>query len=69
MDKSKNRRRFPDPLPACDAWQGIRNQAESIFETKKYEKAKKGTWRMPWLSQAMKDVISCDNPRVGANGH
>ena len=29
----------------------------------------KGTWRMPWLSQAMKDVTSCDKPRVGANGH
>ena len=22
---------------------------------------------MPWLSEAMKDVISCDKPRVGAN--
>ena len=32
-------------------------------------KVKKGVWRMPRLSQAMKDVISCDKPRVGANGH
>ena len=31
------------------------------------QKARKGTWRMPWLSEAMKDVISCDKPRVGAN--
>ena len=23
--------------------------------------------RMPWLSEAMKDVISCDKLRVGAN--
>ena len=23
-------------------------------------KVKKGAWRMPWLSEAMKDVISCD---------
>ena len=30
-------------------------------------KVHKGTWRMPWLSQAMKDVTSCDKPRVGAN--
>jgi hypothetical protein len=22
---------------------------------------------MPWLSEAMKDVISCDKPRGGAN--
>ena len=31
------------------------------------QKARKGTWRMPWLSEAMKDVISCDKPRGGAN--
>ena len=22
----------------------------------------KGAWRMPWLTEAMKDVISCDKP-------
>ena len=26
-------------------------------------KARKGTWRMPWLREAMKDVISCDKLR------
>ena len=31
------------------------------------EKVGKGAWRMPWLTEAMKDVISCDKPRVGAN--
>ena len=31
------------------------------------EKANKGAWRMPWLTEAMKDVISCDKPRLGAN--
>ena len=31
------------------------------------KKVGKGTWRMPWLSEAMKDVISCDKLRVGAN--
>ena len=30
-------------------------------------KVRKGVWWMPWLIQAMKDVISCDKPRVGAN--
>jgi hypothetical protein len=30
-------------------------------------KANKGVWRMPWLSEAMKDVISCDKLRVSAN--
>ena len=32
-------------------------------------KVGKGVWRMPRLSQAMKDVISCDKPGVGANDH
>ena len=30
-------------------------------------KVVKGAWRMPWLTEAMKDVISCDKPGVGAN--
>ena len=30
-------------------------------------KLSKGVWRMPWLSEAMKDVTSCDKLRVGAN--
>ena len=28
-------------------------------------KVGKGAWRMPWLSEAMKDVISCDKSRGG----
>ncbi len=31
------------------------------------EKVKKGAWRMPWLLEAKKDVISCDKLRGGAN--
>ena len=31
------------------------------------KKVGKGTWRMPWLSEAMKDVISCDKSWGGAN--
>ncbi len=27
----------------------------------------KGTWGMPWHEEAMKDVVSCDKLRVGAN--
>ena len=30
-------------------------------------KVRKGEWWMPRLIQAMKDVISCDKRRVGAN--
>ena len=30
-------------------------------------KVRKGVWRMPRLTEAKKDVISCDKPRVGAN--
>ena len=29
----------------------------------------KGNRRMPWLSKAKKDVISCDKVRGGANDH
>ena len=31
------------------------------------KKVSKGVWRMPRLTEAMKDVISCDKPRVDAN--
>ena len=31
------------------------------------KKVNKGVWRMPWLLQAMKDVISCDKLRGTAN--
>ena len=44
----------------------------SIFQSfNLYNLAKviKGAWRMPWLTEAMKDVISCDKPRLGANDH
>ena len=40
-----------------------------FFFERRHVRAKvgKGVWRMPWLLQAMKDVTSCDKPRVGAN--
>ncbi len=31
------------------------------------KKVIKSVWRMPWLSEAMKDVTSCDKLRGGAN--
>ena len=30
-------------------------------------KVAKGARWMPWLTEARKDAISCDKPRVGAN--
>ena len=34
---------------------------------KKLEKVEKGVWGMPRLSEAMKDVISCDKLRGSAH--
>ena len=31
-------------------------------------KKDKGAWWMPRLTEAKKDVVSCEKPRVGANG-
>ncbi len=42
-------------LLACGVRQFLRVRAE--------EEVGKGTWWMPRLLQAMKDVISCDKPR------
>ena len=33
----------------------------------KKKEASKGVWRMPRLSEATKDVVSCDKLRRGAN--
>ena len=32
------------------------------------EKESKGAWWMPRLTEAMKDVVSCEKLREGANG-
>ena len=39
---------------------------EGIYE-KDITEYTKGAWGMPWLSEAKKDVTSCDKPRGGAN--
>ena len=31
------------------------------------DQVSKGIWWMPWHQESMKDVVSCDKPRVGAN--
>ena len=35
----------------------------TILKSKKYNKLNKGVWRMPRLSEAKKDVISCEKLR------
>ena len=35
--------------------------------SKFYGQATKGAWWMPWQKTAMKDVASCDKPRVAAS--
>ena len=50
------------------------NDIENKFESnslraKKYNKQDKGVWGMPRLSEAKKDVISCDKLRGGAHNH
>ena len=37
-------------------------------KSREKRKVGKGAWRMPWLQEAMKDVISCEKRGVGANG-
>ena len=37
------------------------------YELKRIEKVTKSVRGMPWLSEAKKDVISCDKLRGGAN--
>ena len=47
-----------------------RNEQNSKSENSRSndkKKAKKGIWRMPWLSEARKDVISCEKLRGSAN--
>ena len=39
-----------------------------LWEVQNKEKESKGAWWMPRLTEAKKDVVSCEKPRVGANG-
>ena len=53
-----------------DKLEKIKQEYKSENTNEKHEReVTKGVWRMPWLSEAKKDVISCDKPWVGANSH
>ena len=43
-------------------------QAGALPSRRLKGKESKGAWWMPWLTEATKDVVSCEKPRVGANG-
>jgi hypothetical protein len=43
------------------------NQHTNQTVSRHMKEVNKGAWRMPRLSEAKKDVISCDKLRVGAN--
>ena len=38
-----------------------------MYSLEKYEKGNKSERRMPWLPEAMKDVVSCEKLRGSAN--
>ena len=40
-----------------------------LIKRQKYNKLNKGVWGMPRLSEAKKDVISCEKLRGGAHTH
>ena len=42
----------------------FRREAE---DEKSFKEVNKGVWGMPWLSEAKKDVISCEKLRGSAN--
>ena len=42
-------------------------EKNDFLRAKKNKEVSKSEWRMPWLSEAKKDVISCDKLRGGAN--
>ena len=44
-----------------------RARCSILYYGKKYNKLSKGVWRMPRLSEAMKDVISCEKLRGEAH--
>ena len=45
--------------------EAVRERIQLKLETRK---SRKGVRGMPWLSEATKDVTSCEKPRGGANG-
>ena len=54
-------------LTCESASERVRGSEKKRYTSKKFEKVTKSAWGMPWLSEAKKDVISCDKLRGGAN--
>ena len=54
----------PDPPVTASRKASLYGNRETVEYRKKVGK---GEWWMPRLMEAMKDVISCVKPRVGAN--
>jgi hypothetical protein len=46
-----------------------REEAGRLLARAAGKNAEKGAWRMPRLSEAMKDATSCDKLRGGAHTH
>ena len=70
----KGRKEFIDILERNKLDEATRSRKGPRLREKKkeirvreFEKVTKSAWGMPWLSEAMKDVISCDKLRGGAN--
>ena len=55
--------------PALRGQARLQEDKENFLQLKlETRKSRKGVRGMPWLSEAKKDVTSCEKPRGGANG-
>ena len=52
-----------------DSYKSDRQRAVRYRMASRLKEVNKGVWGMPRLSEAKKDVISCDKLRGGANSH
>ena len=46
--------------------EGVKTKSKAntkAFRGRKKQRKRKGAWGMPWLSEAKKDVTSCEKPR------
>ena len=72
MEENKLDNQKPPGLPQGERGGSVRGASElrgcaETYELKRIEKVTKSVRGMPWLSEAKKDVISCDKLRGGAN--
>ena len=66
MEEKRLTREDNRGMSSSDGWRPISNLSLSK-RGDSVKKVNKGTRGMPRLSEAMKDVISCDKPRGSAN--